>query len=129
MPMLLVTSCCFQTRLHALTAAIAQMLETARTSPHFDKYLAFVSTNLQPPSGVNIDAQKYGQARATAAIMLKNDVKAAYKTMPDTTKEYIKSTIIHGLQDSMPVMRALAGNVMTEIVRQGAHHGMAAGPL
>jgi transportin-1 len=99
------------------------MLESARTSPHFDKYLAYVCTNLQPPSGVNMDAQKYQQARATAAIMLKNDVKAAYKTMPDTTKEYIKSTIIHGLQDSMPVMRSLAGNVMTEIVRQGGIMG------
>jgi transportin-1 len=99
------------------------MLESARTSQHFDKYLAHVCTSLQPPPGVNISEDKYAQARATAAIMLKNDVKAAYKTMPDTTKEYIKSTIIHGLQDSMAMIRALAGNVMTEIVRQGGIMG------
>jgi transportin-1 len=99
------------------------MLESARTSPHFDKYLAYVCTSLQPPAGVNISEDKYSQARATAAIMLKNDVKAAYKAMPDTTKEYIKSTIIHGLQDSMNMIRALAGNVMTEIVRQGGIMG------
>jgi transportin-1 len=99
------------------------MLESARTSPHFDKYLAYVCTTLQPPAGVNISEDKYSQARATAAIMLKNDVKAAYKAMPDTTKDYIKSTIIHGLQDSMNMIRALAGNVMTEIVRQGGIMG------
>jgi transportin-1 len=99
------------------------MLKTARTSPDIDKYLAYVFTNSQPPSAVNMDTTHYFQARAAAAIMLKNDVKTAYKTMPDTTKEYIKSTILLGLQDSASQMRGYAGNVITEIVRQGGIMG------
>lgn len=99
------------------------MLKTARTSPDIDKYLAYVCTNSQPPSVVNMDASYYFQARAAAAIMLKNDVKSAYKTMPDTTKEYIRSTILVGLQDSTSQMRGYAGNVITEIVRQGGIMG------
>jgi transportin-1 len=95
------------------------MLKTARSSPGIDKYLAYVFTSPQPPSGVELNPSQYGQARAAAAIMLKNDVKTAYKTMPDSTKEYIKSTIILGLQDATQSMRGYAGNVMTEIVRQG----------
>jgi transportin-1 len=99
------------------------MLKTARTSPDIDKYLAYVFTNSQPPSAVNMDTAHYFQARAAAAIMLKNDVKTAYKTMPDTTKDYIKSTILAGLQDSTSQMRGYAGNVITEIVRQGGIMG------
>ncbi|OAL05080.1 ARM repeat-containing protein [Phaeosphaeriaceae sp. SRC1lsM3a] len=99
------------------------MLKTARTSPDIDKYLAYVFTNSQPPSAVNMDAPGYTQARAAAAIMLKNDVKASYKSMPDTTKEYIRSTILVALQDPAVQMRGYAGNVITEIVRQGGIMG------
>jgi transportin-1 len=99
------------------------MLKTARASPDIDKYLAYVFTNSQPPPVVNMDASHYAQARAAAAIMLKNDVKTSYKTMPDTTKEYIKATIILGLQDPANQMRGYAGNVITEIVRQGGIMG------
>jgi len=105
--------------LNALTAVAVQMLKTARTSPDIDKYLAYVFTSNQPPPALNLNASQYNQARAAAAIMLKNDVKASYKTMPDSTKEYIKSTILVGLQDPTPSMRGYAGNVITEIVRQG----------
>jgi transportin-1 len=99
------------------------MLKTARTSPDIDKYLAYVFTSSQPPATLNLDASQFTQARAAAAIMLKNDVKTAYKSMPDTTKEYIKSTILVGLQDSTQSMRGYAGNVITEIVRQGGIMG------
>jgi transportin-1 len=99
------------------------MLKTARTSPDIDKYLAYVFTNSQPPPVTNMDATHYAPARAAAAIMLKNDVKNSYKTMPDTTKDYIKSTIILGLQDASAQMRGYAGNVITEIVRQGGIMG------
>jgi transportin-1 len=99
------------------------MLKTARTSPDIDKYLAYVFTNTQPPAAVAMDSTHYFQARAAAAIMLKNDVKSSYKSMPDSTKDYIKSTIMLSLQDSTSQMRGYAGNVMTEIVRQGGIMG------
>ncbi|KAF1980512.1 ARM repeat-containing protein [Bimuria novae-zelandiae CBS 107.79] len=95
------------------------MLKQATASPDIDKYLAYVFSNGQPPPAVNMDATSYFQARAAAAVMLKNDVKTGYKTMPDTSKSYIKSTILLGLQDPNSQMRSYAGNVVTEIVRQG----------
>lgn len=95
------------------------MLKQAKASPDIDKYLAYVFSNGQPPSVVNMDASLYFQARAAAAVMLKNDIKTGYKTMPDTSKSYIKSVILVGLQDPNSQMRGYAGNVITEIVRQG----------
>ncbi|KAH7389795.1 armadillo-type protein [Pyrenochaeta sp. MPI-SDFR-AT-0127] len=99
------------------------MLKSARTSPDIDKYLAYVFSNSQPPPVVNMDVAHYFQARAAAAVMLKNDVKTSYKTMPDSTKDYIRSIILVGLQDTSSQIRGYAGNVITEIVRQGGIMG------
>ncbi|EOA85256.1 hypothetical protein ACJQWK_06940 [Exserohilum turcicum] len=100
-----------------------EMLKSAQSSPDIDKYLAYVFSNNQPPAGVNMDATQYFQARAAAAVMLKNDVKTAYKAMPESTKDYIRSIILVGLQDPAAQIRAYAGNVITEIVRQGGIMG------
>lgn len=99
------------------------MLRTARASPDFDKYLAYLFSSSQPPSGVDMDGTLYFQARAAAAIMLKNDVKTSLKTMDETTKSYIKNIIMVGLQDPNKQMRLYAGNVITEVVRQGGIMG------
>ena len=105
--------------LHRPPLTSVQMLKQAKASPDIDKYLAYVFSNAQPPSVVNMDPAAYFQARAAAAVMLKNDVKTGYKAMPDTSKSYIKSVILLGLQDPSSQMRGYAGNVITEIVRQG----------
>lgn len=100
------------------------MLRTAKTSPDIDKYLAYVFSNGQPPASVDMDATNYFQARAAAAVMLKNDIKSSYKTtMPETSKSYIRSIILVGLQDPNSQMRGYAGNVITEVVRQGGIMG------
>ncbi|KAF2874044.1 transportin-2 [Massariosphaeria phaeospora] len=99
------------------------MLKSAKQSPDIDKYLAFVFSSSQPPPIVNMDANSYFQARAAAAVMLKNDIKISYKTIPDSSKSYIQSTILQGLQDPTPQMRGYAGNVITEVVRQGGLMG------
>jgi hypothetical protein len=99
------------------------MLKSAQTSPDIDKYLAYIFSSSQPPPVVNMDAAQYFQARAAAAVMLKNDVKTTYKSMPDSTKDYIRSVILVGLQDSTQQIRGYAGNVITEIVRQGSIMG------
>jgi len=99
------------------------MLKNARASNDFDKYLAYVFSNRSTPSVIDMTAAQYVSARAAAAIMLKNDVKESYKTMPDTTKEYIRSTILVSLQDPVPQMRNYAGNVITEVVKQGGIMG------
>ncbi|ORY16360.1 armadillo-type protein [Clohesyomyces aquaticus] len=99
------------------------MLKQARTSPDIGKYLAYVFSNSQPPPAVSMDAEGYHLARAAAAIMLKNDVKTSYKAMPDSSKSYIKSVILVGLQDPNVQIRNYAGNVITELVRQGGIMG------
>ncbi|KAI4923543.1 hypothetical protein J4E85_008582 [Alternaria conjuncta] len=100
-----------------------EMLKSAQTSPDIDKYLAYIFSSSQPPSVVNMDASQYFQTRAAAAVMLKNDIKTGYKSMPDSTKDYIRSVILAGLQDSTTQIRGYAGNVITEIVRQGSIMG------
>jgi len=95
-----------------------EMLKSAQSSPDIDKYLAYIFSSSQPPPVVNMDAAQYFQTRAAAAVMLKNEVKTTYKSMPDSTKDYIRSVILVGLQDSASQIRGYAGNVITEIVRQ-----------
>lgn len=51
--------------------------------------------------------------------MLKNNVKSNYKAMPEQSRTYIRSSIMSGLSDQNPQIRSYAGNVITEIVRQG----------
>ncbi|KAF2641987.1 ARM repeat-containing protein [Massarina eburnea CBS 473.64] len=99
------------------------MLKSAKSSPDIDKYLALVFSSNQPPSTVDMDAANYSQARAAAAMMLKNNIKSAYKTMPDTSKTYIQSIILVGIQDESSQMRGFAGNVIAELVRQGGIMG------
>lgn len=68
-------------------------------------------------------ADAYHGARSAAAIMLKNNVKATYKSMPEEVKSYIRSTILQGLQDNNAQIRNYSGNVITEIVKQGGIMG------
>jgi HEAT repeat protein len=95
------------------------MLKQAKASPDIDKYLAYIFTSAQPPPAVNMDPASYFQTRAAASIMLKNDVRTSYKAIPEDSKTYIRSTILASLQDPNAQMRNYAGNVITEVVRQG----------
>ncbi|KAF2197588.1 transportin-2 [Delitschia confertaspora ATCC 74209] len=99
------------------------MLRQAKASPDIDNYLAYVFSNTTPPAPVNMSPTDYYTARAAAAVMLKNDIKNSYKTLPESVKAYIKSIILVGLQDPTAQMRNYAGNVVTEIVKQGGIMG------
>lgn len=93
------------------------MLRQAKSSPDINNYLAYLCVTPTPPP--NMEAIPYHAARSAAAIMLKNNVKTAFVSIPDASKTYIKSTIIAGLQDGNAQIRNYAGNVITEVVRQG----------
>ena len=99
------------------------MLRQAKASPDIDNYLAYLFVSSSAPPSVNLDVTNYYSARAAAAVMLKNDIKTAYKSIPESTKAYIRSTILLGLQDPALQMRNYAGNVITEFVRQGGIMG------
>ncbi|KAF2735706.1 transportin-2 [Polyplosphaeria fusca] len=99
------------------------MLKQAKASPDIDKYLVYLFSNSQPPPDLHMDQANYHSVRAAAATMLKNDIKSSFKTTPDSSKTYIRSIILHGLQDPNSQMRSYAGNVITELVRQGGIMG------
>ncbi|KAI7521386.1 hypothetical protein KC343_g18239, partial [Hortaea werneckii] len=75
-----------------------QMLRQAKASPDINNYLAYICVTPSPPEGLDITS--YHAARSAAAIMLKNNVKSNYKSLPDESKSYIRSTIVSGLRDA-----------------------------
>lgn len=96
------------------------MLKNAKASPDFPNYLAYLFSSSQSPASVNLSPQDYNIARSAAAIMLKNLVKTSYKAIPEESKTYIRGVIPTGLQDPDIQIRNNAGNVITELVRQGS---------
>ncbi|GAB7349004.1 hypothetical protein MBLNU459_g7979t1 [Dothideomycetes sp. NU459] len=92
-------------------------LKQAKSNADINNYLVYLCTHPTPTPG--LDDIGYRGARSAAAIMLKNNVKTNYKVMPDQSRIYIRSTILSGLQDQNRQIRSYAGNVITEIVRQG----------
>lgn len=93
------------------------MLKRAKTSADINNYLTYLCVTPSANTGLSPDG--YHAARSAAAIMLKNSVKTSYKAIPDQNKSYIKSSILQGLQDRNAQIRNYAGNVVTEVVRQG----------
>jgi len=92
-------------------------LKNAGSNPDINNYLAYLCISPEPPATLSND--DYFVARSAAAVMLKNNVKTSYKTMAEANKEYLRSTILRGLQDQDKRIRSYAGNVVTEMVRQG----------
>ncbi|KAG9535747.1 ARM repeat-containing protein, partial [Aureobasidium melanogenum] len=92
-------------------------LRNAGTNPDINNYLAYLCISPESPAALSND--DYFVARSAAAVMLKNNVKTSYKTMAESNKDYLRSTILQGLQDQDKRIRSYAGNVVTEIVRQG----------
>lgn len=54
--------------------------------------------------------------RATAGLMLKNNIRSGYGNFQPQVKEYIKSEVLKGLVDETPLIRNITGNVITTIV-------------
>ncbi|KAF2104281.1 ARM repeat-containing protein [Rhizodiscina lignyota] len=102
-----------------LVKVFPQMLKQGKASPDFPNYLAFLFCNEQSPTVIDLSPENYHLARSAAAILLKNDIKSGYKKIPSSNKSYIKSVILQGLRDQNGQIRNYAGNVITEIVRQG----------
>ncbi|KAI9831013.1 MAG: hypothetical protein M1819_005251 [Sarea resinae] len=95
------------------------MLAQAESSPDVNNYLAYLVATREAPSAVNIEPKDAHLVRSSAAIMLKNTIKTGYKSISEPSLSYIRSSIVHVLQEPNAQIRSLAGNVITEIVRQG----------
>lgn len=95
------------------------MLKQAKKAPDIDNYLCFLLSDVSAANTiVNTEPIDLHAARSAAAIMLKNDIKTHYKSIPQPSQDYIRSRILLGLRDPHAQMRNFAGNVVTEIVRQ-----------
>ncbi|KAI9808143.1 MAG: hypothetical protein M1825_004600 [Sarcosagium campestre] len=94
------------------------MLSQAKTSPDVNNYLTYLFTSRQPPAALSSSVD-FHSVRSAAAMMLKNDVRADYSKIPASSLDYIRSSVLSTLQDPNAQIRNFAGNVITEIVRQG----------
>lgn len=95
------------------------MLTQAKSSPDINNYLIYLFSSTGPPAGLQCSAEDYHMVRAAAAIMLKNNIKSAYKQIPESSFTLIKMAIPMILEDKNPQMRNYAGNIATEIIRRG----------
>lgn len=95
------------------------MLKHAKGQGDYINYITFLFVNEQPAEVVGLTPENYHLARSAAAILLKNDIKLGYKKIAPEYKTYLKSVILQGLRDNNGQIRNYAGNVITEIVRQG----------
>ncbi|OTB05217.1 hypothetical protein M426DRAFT_22081 [Hypoxylon sp. CI-4A] len=95
------------------------MLTQAKSSPDINNYLVYLFTSQDPPSGLQCTAQDYFMIRSAAALMLKNNIKASTKQIPDSSVALIKMGIPMCLQDKNSQIRNYAGNIATEMVRRG----------
>lgn len=95
------------------------MLKQAKSSPDIDNYLCYLLSNQDASSKLQTTPEKLHVARSAAGIMLKNDIKANYGSMSQTSKQYIRAHIVRGLNDPNAQIRNYSGNVITEIIRVG----------
>ncbi|KAB5545624.1 armadillo-type protein [Coniochaeta sp. 2T2.1] len=96
-----------------------QMLDQAKASPDINNYLALIFSNNVPPTGLTFSDNDYHLVRSAAAIMLKNNVKADFKTIPEESLTLIKMAVPLGLQDKNSQIRSYAGNIATELIKRG----------
>ncbi|PMB68051.1 Transportin-1 [Beauveria bassiana] len=95
------------------------MLKQAKGSPDINNYLAYILSSPEPPEGAAFSQSEYHLVRSAAGIMLKNNLKSDWKTIPESSLQLIKLAIPIALQDKNIQIRNFAGNVATEIVQKG----------
>jgi HEAT repeat protein len=95
------------------------MLLRAKASPDFNNYLAFIFSSSDPPEAVQLSANDYHVVRSAAAMMLKNNVRSGFKSIPPASLELIKLAVPMCIQDKNSQIRNYAGNIATEIIHSG----------
>ncbi|KAJ4302098.1 hypothetical protein N0V88_002234 [Collariella sp. IMI 366227] len=95
------------------------MLSQAKASPDINNYLAYIFSSPEPPAGLAVAPNDWHTVRSAAALMLKNNVRADYKDIPEASLTLIKLAVPLGIQDKNSQIRNLAGNIATEMIRRG----------
>ena len=95
------------------------MLSQAKSSPDITNYLTYIFSNGQLLQTLNLNSATLNLVRSSAALNLKNNIKACYKDIPEPSHAYIRAAVLACLQDPNPQMRSFAGTVITETVQRG----------
>lgn len=95
------------------------MLQQAKSSPDINNYLAYILSSSQTPEGLQCSEQDYHLVRSAAGIMLKNNIKTDFKSIPASSLQLIKLAVPMSLQDKNSQIRNFGGNIATEIIKGG----------
>ncbi|KAL8971126.1 MAG: hypothetical protein Q9183_001204 [Haloplaca sp. 2 TL-2023] len=94
------------------------MLGQAKSSPATANYLAYILSNGPMVQGLALSPADNILVRSSAAINLKNIIRAHGKAYPDSHMIFIRSSVLSALQDPNSQIRNFAGSVISEIVQK-----------
>lgn len=94
------------------------MLQQAKNSPDINNYLAYLFSSSQAPGGLPYNEQEFHLVRSAAGIMLKNNVRQEWKSIPESSLQLVKLAVPMCLQDKNSQIRNFAGNIATEIINR-----------
>ncbi|KAK9132591.1 hypothetical protein Scep_012119 [Stephania cephalantha] len=94
---------------------IWQQLQHYSQFPDFNNYLAFILAHGQQGTRVEI--------RQAAGLLLKNNLRSAFKTMAPSYQQYIKSELLPCLGAADRHIRSTVGTIISVIVQQGRVEG------
>ena len=95
------------------------MLTQAKESPEITNYLAYIFSNGPLLNHLDLNPETRVLVRSSAAINLKNNVKACYRNIPEAGQIHIRALVLSCLEDPNLQIRNFAGSVITEIVQRG----------
>ncbi|KAL8936758.1 MAG: hypothetical protein Q9216_004762 [Gyalolechia sp. 2 TL-2023] len=95
------------------------MLGQAKSSPETANYLAYILSNGPLLQELGLTSSDNILVRSSAAINLKNAIKAYGKAVAELDFAYIHTLVLSALQDSTAQVRNFAGSVISEILQRG----------
>ncbi|KAL8703314.1 MAG: hypothetical protein Q9201_003505 [Fulgogasparrea decipioides] len=95
------------------------MLGQAKSSSATGNYLAYILSNGPMLQDLGLTSEDSILVRSSAAINLKNAIRAHGKAYPESNMSYIRSSVLSSLQDATSQIRNFAGSVISEMVQKG----------
>lgn len=89
-------------------------MEDARRQPDLSNYLTYL---LITESSASVDV------RATAGLLLKNNIYSSFPSLAPEVLDYVKGHIIQGLVDPAVLIRNITGNVVTTLLAKAGVSG------
>ncbi|KAF6135688.1 hypothetical protein GIB67_028259 [Kingdonia uniflora] len=94
---------------------IWQQLQHCGQFPDFNNYLAFILVRAEQGTSVEI--------RQASGLLLKNNLRTAFKSLPPAYQQYIKSELLPCLGAADRHIRSTVGTIISVVVQQGGVSG------